>query len=311
MIVAAAIDQLLIAVADAIANTGRLAEVERRAFDRRDARWNRGRVHRRVFVRIDRELVVEDSARTVAGQVEVGMARQVDHRRLVGGRRVVDAEFILVVQGVGHLDVEVAGIALVAVRAQIGELEADAVAARQFLHLPDMLVEALHAAVQRIGAIVGRQRVLLAVERELGIGDAVGVAAGDDAEIRVLAGVVVDIAEAEDDVVDLAVAVRHLDRGDDAAIVDHANRHVLGVGQCVLDDGRSVRQLAEVALFDIARVDGVRSHDDYCTRNGAHLGRKPCSTVPRDPLGDHGFVDLFSHSKSSPEVKHHLRMTVH
>ena len=49
------------------------------------------RVDRREAVRVDQQLVAEDVARALAGEVEVGVVGEVDDRGLVGRRRVVDA----------------------------------------------------------------------------------------------------------------------------------------------------------------------------------------------------------------------------
>ena len=93
VVVAAAALQLLVGRVDARADRCRLAEVERRAVDRlhlagRDQR----RVDRREAVGLELQLVAEDRALALAGQVEVGVVREVDDRRRVGRRRVVDDE---------------------------------------------------------------------------------------------------------------------------------------------------------------------------------------------------------------------------
>ena len=78
VIVAAAVLHLRVRLVDARADRGRLAEVERRALDRRElAGRNQRRIDRRVAIGVDRQLVAEDVAR-LAGQVEVAVLRQVD-----------------------------------------------------------------------------------------------------------------------------------------------------------------------------------------------------------------------------------------
>ena len=59
----------------------------------------------------------------------------------------------------------------------------------------------------QVVAVVGGERVVLAVEGELALGDAVGVPADDRAEVGVGAVNMVEGLEAEDDVGLLAVAV--------------------------------------------------------------------------------------------------------
>src|SRR3546814_2036063 len=89
MVISAAGDDLRIAaVADAVADDPPAGEVEHAARDRlqlalRDQRI----VHRRVTLRRDGQLVIEDAARgAFARQVETHMIGQIDDRRVIGLR---------------------------------------------------------------------------------------------------------------------------------------------------------------------------------------------------------------------------------
>ena len=63
--------------------------------DRRElAGRNQRVVDRRVAVGVERQHVAEDVARSRARQVEVAVMRQVDRRRLVGRRVVVDDQLV-------------------------------------------------------------------------------------------------------------------------------------------------------------------------------------------------------------------------
>ena len=132
---------------------------------------------------------------------------------------VVDAERAGGGQRVGDVDCEVAGVALLAVGAGPGEADADGVGLADLRRLPDVLVEAADAAVERVRAVVGRELVRSAVDREPAAGDPVGVAADEGAEVGldVVLDVVVEGAEAESDVGDPAGTVGNADGLDDAA----------------------------------------------------------------------------------------------
>ncbi len=65
--------------------------------------------------------------------------------------------------------------------------------------------------MQRVGPVVDRELVVVAVQREASVGDAVGVAPEHRAEGSRLEHLV-QLVEAEQDVVHAAVAVRRLDR---------------------------------------------------------------------------------------------------
>ena len=66
----------------------------------------------------------------------------------------------------------------------MAELHVGVLAAAAAQHLPHVFAEADLAAVQRVGAVVGGELVLLAIELERGAGDAVAVAADELAQIR-------------------------------------------------------------------------------------------------------------------------------
>ena len=87
--------------------------------------------------------------------------------------------------------------------------------------------------MQRVGAVVGDEVVGLAIQRELRAGDAVGIAAGDRAEMRAERLVFVQGLRAKPDVVEPACPVGHVDFGDDAAIAEEAHAQAVVVGHGV------------------------------------------------------------------------------
>src|SRR5437763_14920800 len=88
---------------------------------------------------------------------------------------------------------------------------------------PHNFIESFDAAVQVIFAVVDGQRVLATVEREAAFGDAIPITADDRAEVRVAFQIPVKVIEAENNIVTLAVAIRHLERCDNAAVVSDLN----------------------------------------------------------------------------------------
>jgi hypothetical protein len=142
VVVAAREQQLLDAVADAGADPRRPAEVERRAGDVGDAGRDQASVDRRVAARVQRQLVIEGGAG--AGEVEVAVLAEVDDRRPIGRRAMVDAPGAVGRERVAHRHPHRAGKALVAVGAVQRKLQRDAAvgAARQRLDVPPALSEA-------------------------------------------------------------------------------------------------------------------------------------------------------------------------
>src|SRR6185437_7262713 len=108
----------------------------------------------------------------------------VGDRRLVGGRAVIDPELIRLGQGKGCTELHRTWITFLAIRAGARERDARAVSPGGDLgDRPELLVEALAAAVEGVGPIVDGELVFLSVEREAPLGDAVGVAADGGAEV--------------------------------------------------------------------------------------------------------------------------------
>src|SRR5215216_6384576 len=205
VVVAAPDDELLEPVADARPDGGRAPEVHRRAADPGDlAGRDQGRVNRRVVAGLEGQLVAVDVARALAGQVPVGVVGQVDDRLQVAVADqpgpVVHADLVAVGERVGDLVGQPPRVALVTVGAGEAEHQPHAVPVPHRGGGPHVLVEADRATVEAVGRVVDRQLVGLAVELEPAQGDAVGIAAGDAAEIRALGLVVGDVVEAEGDV---------------------------------------------------------------------------------------------------------------
>src|SRR5204863_1401644 len=107
-----------------------------------DCGRDQARVDRRVAARVKRELVVEGGA--AAGEVEVAVLAEIDDRRAIGRRAVVDAPDPFAPERVADGCLQPAREALVAVVALERQLEGDAAVtlARQRLDLPPTRAEA-------------------------------------------------------------------------------------------------------------------------------------------------------------------------
>ena len=110
-------------------------EVHRRARDRGDLTGrNLVLVDRQEPIGVDRSNVVENQ--TGPGQVPVGVVGQVDRGRSVRGRRIGNAQFVFVGEGVDDLNRQIPGIALLPILAQIGEPDPGLVSVVERLGLP-------------------------------------------------------------------------------------------------------------------------------------------------------------------------------
>src|SRR5215468_6112667 len=103
------------------------------------------------------------------------MVCEVDHCCLVGGRFIIDPQFIVIGQSVCNRNRQVAWIAFLAIFAEIAERETRAVFGIYFFGFPDNLVKALYAAVQMVFAVILRKLILMAVQRKFAFSDPIAI----------------------------------------------------------------------------------------------------------------------------------------
>ncbi len=78
---------------------------------------------------------------------------------LVAGGRILDPQLVVLGQRIDHRDIDVAGVALLAIAAEVAQLHARPIGGFVFLRAPDLAVEAVRAAVQVVRAIVARKLI--------------------------------------------------------------------------------------------------------------------------------------------------------
>src|SRR5262245_15501847 len=153
----------------------RLLEIERRPLHRRElSGWNECGVNRCVSARVNSQLVIENVS-AIRGKIEVAVLRQVDWRRLVGGRSIGNHQIVLISQRIPHACLQRSGVALLTVGAGSSEGDAEAVRRVAWYRVPDDLVETVDTTVQMIRSVVGRQFVRRAVQVELRVRNPVAV----------------------------------------------------------------------------------------------------------------------------------------
>src|SRR5204863_1154259 len=110
--------------------------------------------------------------------------RQVGDSGLVGGGVVGNLDGVLLSQLVRNMRGQRAGIPFFAVHADVRKFHGRTVCRLDGFRLPYFSIEANFAAVQGIRTVVQKQRVFLAVKRELSLRDAIAVTADGGAEVR-------------------------------------------------------------------------------------------------------------------------------
>ena len=178
------------------------------------------RIDGREEIGCDHQLMVVDRRPARPVQVEERVVREVDDRTAVGRSLVCDDEAVVVGQLVGHRNLQVPGVSLIAVGREAGQYD---LLRRHLDDIPHNHVEALGTAVQAVGAVVQRQRILLPVERKSPCGDTIAVTADGGAEepLSGLIDVSAEIVVPQHDVREIAVAVGHPQFDDAAAEIGH------------------------------------------------------------------------------------------
>jgi len=243
VVVAAGEQELGVAVAQALADPGGPAEVERRPLDGRElAGRDEAGAGRRVRRGRRREHVVVDGAGALAGEVPADVARQVHDGGRVGDGAEVDAERVAA-EPVDDLGLEPAREAHLAGGARVRQREPAVVARLGSPHAP---VEALGAAVERVAALVARQLERLPVELEAAAGDPVRVASHHGAEVAARVGeVALEGAEAEDDVRRAALPVRRPQRLHRRPVGEHGHLEPVSASEGEALDRLARGRLAE------------------------------------------------------------------
>jgi len=152
-----------------------------------------------------------------------------------------------------------AGVALLAVFADVGELYGLAVVDGDVLTLPELFVEPDLAAVQMVGRVVGGELVFVSVDRERAVGDAVAVAADGRAHVAGVVDPAFECVVAEGDVLELALAVGGFHGDEGSAEVGQRGGQAVGIGEGVELGGPPVGQGAVGVLHDgsVRRAGGA------------------------------------------------------
>src|ERR1700688_3824922 len=115
------------------------------------------------------------------------MLREIDNRVTVRSRAVIQPQRAITGQRVDRRDGEIPWEALLAIPAEIGQRQTRTLR-RQLatLDIPEHLIEANLAAVQRIRTVVRWQRVSHTIEREPASSNPIAIAADQGSKIRAL-----------------------------------------------------------------------------------------------------------------------------
>ena len=200
---------------------------------------------------------------------EVAVVGEVHHR--IPGRRgaVAQAQFTGVGPAVAAFDGQFSGEALVAGGADVGQNEGHFVLFRNGRGGPQLLVESIRPAVQRVLAVVDRQVVGFAVQREFSVRDPVAVAADEGPEI----GVIFQVGR-QRVVPEHQFGSGHGDAGDDAAVVGD-----FYVVSTVIREreklGGAVRRVAEIPGSDAGHGKGCGSVKGARVRGWKRLRIRP------------------------------------
>src|SRR5437870_5255634 len=104
------------------------------------------------MVRAQLQLVAQNGS--VAGQVKIGVVREIDGSRSVCDGGVLNSKRVVIYERVDHGHVEVPRVSLVTIRTAVGESNGGAIGGLPRLGLPYGLVEPFQPAVQMIRSVI-------------------------------------------------------------------------------------------------------------------------------------------------------------
>src|SRR5439155_4424797 len=183
-----------------------------------------------------------------------------------------DLQRVIVCHPVGDDGFQVAWVALLAVPAQVSELQRGAAWTGKGAGRPDHLVEAAQPAVQVVLAVVPRQRVRPSAEREAAPGDPIRVPPDDCPEIEARPEVAVQVVVPEYHVVQAPAAIGHAERNDGRAVGrDPGRGRPRGIPERIELDGSAVLGRSERRPLDPGRGPCARG------RSPAAAQRMPLS----------------------------------
>src|SRR6185436_3294415 len=115
--------------------------------------------------------------RPLTFQIEVRVVSEIDDRFRIRRSAVVDSEFVLQ-QRVIDESAEIARVARFTISAQIEQMQDVSILGRT----PHTFIKTVEAAMKMIDAVVLRQLIIDAVQRELSAGDAIRMTSDERAE---------------------------------------------------------------------------------------------------------------------------------
>lgn len=149
------------------------------------------------------DCLVQNGAAVVTGEVEVAVVCQVAEGVCVGNGAIVDCQGC-VIDRIGDIDLKSSGISFLSVRTCEGK--GDRVG-RTANHIPNAVGESCESAVKVVCAVVCRQGIFFAVEREPGTADSICKSADSGAKITVVVHVFTKRVIAQNNVDGISAAV--------------------------------------------------------------------------------------------------------
>ncbi len=224
------------------------------------------------MIRRHGEVMIENiPARPRTGQIEKAVIGEIDHARTIGPRRHVEHEFHRPGKAPGHLHVQRAGIALLAIGTGVGKRHGRMICILDRDNPPVAAIKTLQPAMQRVGPVIRRELHLSAVEREARAGDAVGIAPDGRTKELPSGEISLERLMTEHDVVATSGGIRH-QQGLQRRAIGHDARF------------QSINRLQRNA-FDFGAVGEHPEAGTHYARDGrrVHVASSKGSTVRRRP----------------------------
>ena len=237
--------QLRIQLIEAVADTGRFREIERRTFHRSDlAGRYEAIISGCVMSGAEFKNVVANI--TVSREIEIRVIGEVDNGGFVALRLVIDAKLIFVSEGVSDFHLEIPWVIFFAILAVVRELNRGLVfLGHHRFSLPMFARKTRAASMQMILPVVGGQFVFDPVQRELRVADTIGKTANHRRRPSEASEIFIQGFRAEEDIRGTPLAIQNLQFADDRSVLHHFGNHPVFITEREYLYRRAILQLAE------------------------------------------------------------------
>ena len=221
MVISTSVLQLLEVCLDFLANLFRLIKIHRSTlYCCIFACRNRELIHRIIISGMDRKICIKNLAASLPCKVEVGMVGHICQRRLVTDSAIVNLQGIVLCKFICNRHLEFSRESILAIRADSGKSNGIFVRIC-ILNSPNLLLEAIGAAVKIIVILILVKLVFLSIKGKSGTCDTVSASSYDRTKEAAIYFVLLNIVITKHYICKLPIFVRNAKLHKNGTVIHH------------------------------------------------------------------------------------------